>query len=191
MAEFTIKQVKLLKDDKIRIDYFKHTGDSLCDMSGKFTEFARPDFYDAIKGLSKSLIKALELNSYKDISKRIKPIGVEIKYTNDGMIAVIIGNLKLNNTGLLAEIKTPRLSNTHKKNTILMTDDIQDAISLVEFRTQDYLSGKRAQGNLFDKDDDDDKQAAKQPPVGATVMDPAAAAKAVEAVSDNVVPMAR
>lgn len=188
MSDFIIKKVKLLSDNRLQISYDDLNNN---EYSCKFSELAKQELYDSIKGLSGLVISILDLKNFKDVSKRLTPIGVDFRRYNDGSRgAVITCSLFLPTSGQSAEISTPLLADDGKKAKIYVKSDVMTNIFSIIDYIDDYINGKRAQGNLFDKDDDDDKQAAKQPPVGATVMDPAAAAKAVEAVANNVVPMA-
>ena len=158
VATIRIKKVKFAeKVNKIMMTYDKFVNDQYDEYFFNSSEQAAPEFYTALKDLSKHAALLCELpESYKD---RLDVYCVTFSYSgeNDIMGATMSLKMKLefSNTDLV--LNTP-----HKKSApnegedfnevMYLTEECVKALWNVELEARKYIDGKRAQLSLLNPD---------------------------------------
>ena len=146
-----IDKIKFMESNgKIKID-FKNTNDLSQDqLSGIFSEPADPNFYETLKSLRSSAQAILDLPD--DMATRLVPFAVSYTYGNDGrMGAVITCQFLIPSTGKVTVISTPLMKCYEGGNdeAKCFTSGTAKKLWALEKEARRYLSGERAQQNLF------------------------------------------
>lgn len=152
-----IKKVKLTKEKKIMMLYEKQvTSYSWDEYQFTCSEEAMPTFYKALSDLNEHVIEMCELpESYID---RITVKGVSYSYggENETMGATISASMRLNNANCDLNINTPHKASEpyneggQEDENQLLSGDCVDCLNVLAAECEEYINGKRAQGNLFD-----------------------------------------
>lgn len=158
MATIRIKKVKFAeKVNKIIMTYEKHVNDQYDEYFFSSSEQAAPEFYTALKELSKHAAKLCELPA-SDVD-RLNVYGVTFSYSgDDGIMGATMSlkkKLEYSNTDLV--LNTP-----HKKaapnegedfNEIMyLTEECVKDLWTLEAEARKYIDGKRAQISLLNPD---------------------------------------
>jgi hypothetical protein len=121
----------------------------------------KPEFQTALQALSEDVIRMCELP--EDYQKRIMVTGVSFSYGGDGEVmgATIVSQMALYGSNVNLNLNTPHKSSEPYSeggdaSQCLSTDCIEHLTSLM-LEAEDYVTGKRAQGELFE-----DKEKAKE-----------------------------
>ncbi len=145
MNELTIKKIKVVnKDKKIKLDYLIN-GD---EMSGTFVEPAAPEFYDTMKRLTSPVCEIIEVP--EDMFEgRLEPFGVTYFHGQNCTSASIQCRLHMNDSDTDTVLNTPV-----RKISTEYDDGLEGPtcalLSQLEEEAKKYLTGQRAQTNLFE-----------------------------------------
>lgn len=159
----TIKTKKIKATDstgKIEIDCENKNGAE--DIKSIFSELAHPDFYAAMDALAEPAAEILEA---PELADRLKPVAVTFRYTADGSMSAILTVKLQMRLGDETVINTPlRKSYVDGDSQRELAQELSAGtvkrLWALEAEARKYLTGKRAQGNLFE---DDEQETASQP----------------------------
>ena len=150
-----IKKVKITTENKIQMTYEQKTRMGGWDeYSFTCSEKARPEFYDVMGGVAPHVIEMCELpESYLE---RITVRGVSFSYGGPGEVmgATISAAMKLDKSYQALNINTPhKASEMYNDGPVdemqLLSDDCIKALEALQEECKAYISGDRAQVNLF------------------------------------------
>lgn len=148
-----IKKIKVTDSTrKIEIDCENKNGGE--DIKGIFSEPAHPDFYAAMDALAEPAAEILEA---PELADRLKPVAVTFRYTADGSMSAIL-TVKLQMwLGDETVINTPlRKSYVDGDSQRELAQELSAGtvkrLWALEAEARKYLTGKRAQKNLFEED---------------------------------------
>ena len=149
------KKIKI-KDHKIYIEYelrnkAKNDWDQF---SLACSDEPKPEFQTALQALSEDVIAMCELP--EDYRKRIMVTGVSFSYGGDDEImgATIISQMALNRSNVNLNLNTPHKSSEPYSEggdaSQCLSEDCIEHLTSLMLEAEDYVKGKRAQGELFE-----------------------------------------
>lgn len=150
-----IKKVKITSEKKIAMVYEQENKNGTWDeYSFSCSDQARPEFYEAMRGLAPHVTEMCELpESYLD---RIGVRGVSFSYGGEAEVmgATISAQMKLFNSNCDLNLNTPhKASDSYNEGPAddaqLLTEDCITALEKLQEECQYYIAGDRAQGSLF------------------------------------------
>ena len=150
-TSITIDKIKYMENKgKIKIDFTNQTETSADQLSGVFSEPADPVFYETLNELRSSVQVILDLPD--EMTARLIPYAVAFNYNADGrMGAVITSRVLIPSTGKETTISTPLMKcyEGGKDEQKCFTPATAKKLWALEKEARRYLSGERAQQNLF------------------------------------------
>ena len=155
MTQFDIKKIKR-DDPSLIIDYMKTEDGHLSTHTSKFNEMARQEFYNAFDALALGFCHGLrlEFSGREKFIGRFYPIGITYGEDKSGCgFASIVCEYRIPATVEKVAIKSPpyRLATTNEEGLVAGYWDFSTSRLLMVLRDEAemFLSGHRAQGNLF------------------------------------------
>lgn len=149
----TIKKIKIIESTgKIEIDCIRRREQGEDEVKGLFAEQAAPEFYEAMKALTLPGANILEA---PELAPRLVPFAVTYHYDKDDtMGAIITMKLKLPESKTETVVNTPmrKCAKSDTPKGPVLTATAARALWNLEAEARKYLTGKRAQKNLFEED---------------------------------------
>lgn len=150
-----MKKVKITNEKKISMMY------ELLNKNGVWDEYsftcsdqARPEFYSAMKDLSRHVVEMCELPS--DYISKIEVRGVSVSYSGEDEVmgSTISAQMTLENSNCNLNLNTPhKASNSYSGGEAddkqLLSCDCIDDLKALYAECELYINGDRAQGSLF------------------------------------------
>lgn len=155
MSAVQIKKIEMKPSGKLTLE-FEHSADGrVGDHVGKFDDPPAPEFDSAMARLATHVCDVLEVS--RSMAARIHPQSVQYSYLEDGrMSAIIACSFSMPVGGTETDIKTPKTKcpmDEHESGKPgYFSDDAVNALWELQQEALKYLSGHRAQSNLFDMD---------------------------------------
>lgn len=145
-----IKKIKVINETKLRIDYDnKNSVGDIDKFSLISSEPAAPSFYAAIDSLSPFAHEMCELSaSDKDL---ISAFAVSLSYNGEAetLGAVITARKTLKNSNTKLILNTPHKLEDSLDDKQTLSEDCTTAINTVLSEAEKYVTGERAQMDLF------------------------------------------
>lgn len=149
----TIKKIKIIESTgKIEIDCIRRGEQGEDEVKGLFAEQAAPEFYEAMKALTVPGANILEV---PELAARLVPFAVTYHYDKDDtMGAIITMKPKLPESKTETVVNTPMRKCAKDENPkgAVLTATAARVLWNLEAEARKYLTGKRAQQSLFEKD---------------------------------------